>query len=205
MESVHKALLLVTDEPCERVEAVRAYALEQGIELREVTEQALLAQPRPDFAGISHLLAVVADEQVSACINLAERLGLSLGLVPKTGQLYVHHWFRLPHNSAEAIALAFSARACKVDLLRCNDELVLGMAMLGDTPFIDLRSKVYRNRSYRWLGLWFYRLALFWSSVRRLLSIHPFAVTLSTAHEPKLRTAITGLVVIENDVGGATA
>jgi uncharacterized hydrophobic protein (TIGR00271 family) len=125
--------------------------------------------------------------------------------VPKAGQLYMHHWFRLPHNSVEAIALAFSASACKVDLLRCNDELVLGMVMLGDTPFIDQRSKVYRNRHYRWLGLWFYRLALFWSSVRRLLGIHPFAVTLSTAHEPKLRTAITGLVVIENDVGGATA
>jgi hypothetical protein len=39
----------------------------------------------------------------------------------------MHHWFRLPHNSVEAIALAFSASACKVDLLRCNDELVLGM------------------------------------------------------------------------------
>ncbi|MFT5780793.1 MAG: hypothetical protein ACI9EB_000150 [Pseudomonas sp.] len=62
MELVHKALLLVTDEPCERIEAVRAYALEHGIELREVSEQTLLAEPRSDFAGISHLLAVVSDE-----------------------------------------------------------------------------------------------------------------------------------------------
>lgn len=205
MELVRKALLLVTDEPCERVEAVRVYAIEHDIELHEVTEQALLAEPPSELAGISHLLAVVSDEQVSGYIALCERFGLSLGLVPKAGQLYVHHWFRLPQNSAEAIALAFSASACKVDLLRCNGELVLGMAMLGDTPFIDQRSKVYRNRSYRWLGLWFYRLALFWGSVRRLLGIHPFAVTLSTAHEPDLRTAITGMVVIENDIGGAVA
>lgn len=205
MELLKQALLLVTDDASERLATIREYALEQGIELREVSEQALLAEPTADLAGISHLVSVVSDQHVSSYINLCERLGLSLGMVPEAGQLYVHHWFHLPQNSTEAIALAFSASACKVDLLRCNDELVLGMVMLGDTPFIDQRSKVYRNRSHRWLGLWFYRLALFWSSVSRLLSLHPFAVTLSTAHEPNLRTAITGLVVIENDVGGATA
>ncbi len=205
MGQVSRALLLVEAEPSERLEAVRAYATAQQIELVEISADDLLIVAQPELEGCNHLLAVLKDEQVAAYVDCCGRVGLSLGIVPWAKQIFLHDWFHVPHDLSEAIELAFADSPVTLDLLRCNGETALGMVILGDTPFIDQRSKVYRNRRYRWVGLWFFRLLLLWSSVRALFSIRPFAIALTTSKEDNLHTAITGLVVIENDLGSAAA
>lgn len=203
MGQISRALLVQGEVESARLEAVREYAKTQQVELVVVAEADLFGASEPDLHGCTHLLAVLLDEQVSAYLDFCARSGLSLGLVPQVKQIYVHDWLQIPGDLDQALELAFTDTPLKVDLLRCNGETALGMVMLGEAPFIDQRSKVYRNRRFPWLGLWFYRVLMFWSSVRALFSLRPFAIELTTSKEEKLHTAITGLVVIENDLGSA--
>ena len=205
MGQVERAILLIRDEPCERLEAVRVYSQARQIELIEIAERDWFAQALPDLHGCTHVIAVLRDEQILPCLELCEREGLSLGIVPQAKQTYMHDWLYLPSNLDQALELAFSGVPVELDLLRCNGEIALGMVMLGDAPFIDHRSKAYRNRRFRWLGLWFFRIMLLWSSLRALFSLRPLAVTLSTSKEQGLHTAITGLVAIENDLGSSAS
>lgn len=77
--------------------------------------------------------------------------------------------------------------------------------MLGKTPFIDQRSRTYRQRSASIVRRIFYFMAVLWSSIGNLFSIHPFGITLSVGKEYSVKTAITGLVAIENNVTNAAA
>src|SRR5699024_11012040 len=103
----------------------------------------------------------------------------------------------------EAIDLAFQADPKPIDVLRCNNEVVLGMMMLGETPFLDQRSKTYQRRGDSlWTSL-LYWLTLIRVSLRNLSAIKPFPVSITTGKGKSGDTAITGLVSIENDISSA--
>ena len=77
--------------------------------------------------------------------------------------------------------------------------------MLGKTPFLDQKSRVYQQRSQSILRRLFYMLVILWKSLRKLFAIHPFGITLSIGNEYCVKTAITGMVSIENNVTNAAA
>ena len=103
------------------------------------------------------------------------------------------------------IELAFSASSKAIDVLRCNNEVALGSIMLGKTPFLDQRSRTYRQRAVSTWRRIFYFIALLWNSLRNLFAIQPFGITLSVGSEYSVKTAITGLIAIENNVTNAAA
>ncbi|MCJ8167887.1 DUF389 domain-containing protein [Atopomonas sediminilitoris] len=205
MSQISRALLVVGQPDCGRIEAVKRYASEQGISLDAVDESRFVQTPAECLQDHEHLVVVIDDEQLAGYLDIAERIGCSLGVVPREKQLRLHEWFSLPRNVDQAIELAFSEQTTQVDVLRCNGETTLGLVMLGDTPFIDSRSKAFRNRDHSFIEHWLYRFALVWLSLRNLFGIKPFPIRLTTTREEGLNTAITGLVAIENDVRGPAA
>lgn len=205
MGHLTQALLVVGSEECNRLEAVRRYANDKAIVLTEIAESRFVQLPAEFMGEKQHLLAVLTDEQLPGYLDIAERLGCVLGVVPREKQTRLHEWFNVPRNIDEAIELAFSDQPQKVDVLRCNGEIALGLVMLGETPFLDGRSKAFQNRGHSLVEQWLYRLALIWFSVLNLFKIKPFPVYLTTTRENGLHTAITGLVAIENDIRGPAA
>lgn len=106
---------------------------------------------------------------------------------------------------SEQLELAFAQSSKAIDVLRCNDEVALGSIMLGKTPFLDQRSRTYRQRSASLMRRIMYFIAVLWSSLGNLFTIQPFAITLSAGKEYSAKTAITGMVAIENNVTNAAA
>lgn len=188
-----------------RLPDIRAFAAERNILLHEFDSERFLAQPGRCLDHAEHVVVVVADDDISEYVNLAKTLNFSLGIIPANPKSRLHRWFGIPAKGNDALTLAFSGTPTALDVVRCNNEVVLGMLMLGETPFLDQRSKTYQNRqASAWQHL-LYWLALVWSSLRNLLAIKPFAITLTTGKDVTLKTAITGLVAIENDVNSAAA
>ena len=204
--TLHQQVLLVYPASHEaRMPDIRAFAAERGILLHEFNKERFLTEPERSLQNAEHVVVVVEDEDISEYVNLAKRLSFSLGIIPANPGSRLHRWFGIPSKRGEALALAFSISSSALDVVRCNNEIVLGMMMLGATPFLDQRSKRYQNRRISpWQHL-LYWLALIWSSLRTLLEIKPFPITLTTGKDVVLKTAITGLVSIENEFNSAAA
>jgi diacylglycerol kinase family enzyme len=205
MPLVSHALFVVPPTESPRLERIRQFASEHRVRLIEVDQAAFFAAPERLIDQAEHVLALVGDEHMAELVNLAKTLNFSLGIVPLEDQPRLQDWFRFPAQPDEAIELALGDKPMAIDVLRCNNQVALGSVMLGKTPFLDSRSRTYRMRQQSWQRRLLYSLALLWSSLRSLFGIHPFAVTLTTGREQTLKTAITGLVAIENNVNNAAA
>ncbi|BFM12255.1 hypothetical protein R50072_24080 [Simiduia litorea] len=179
-----------------------SFAYSHGIELITTSEA--------DFFGGSvdsgeHIVCILNVENVPKYLDFASLNQLSLGVVPSDAKSRLCDWLRLPVDVDEAIALAFTVDHQPIEILRCNDEIALGMVTLGSNPFVDGRSKVYKNRDHSLLERWLFKWAVAWSSILSLFKIHAFPVTLKVGDAAPISTAITGMVAIENDVRGPAA
>jgi len=204
--TLHKKTLVVCNEDHQsQLDAIQAFAATEEIALTIFSTAQFFARPGECLGHADHVVIVVDEEDITEHVNLAKTLNFSLGIIPSTGRSRLHKWFGIPAQLDQAIVLAFSEQSVALDILRCNEEVVLGMVMLGETPFLDQRSKTYQNRrSSGWKHL-LYWLALIWSSLKNLRAIKPFPITLTTGKEVTIKTAITGLIAIENDVNSAAA
>lgn len=202
----HQQVLLVCPVAHQaRLPDIRAFAAERNILLHEFDTESFFSEPGRCLDHAEHVVVIVEDENISEYVTLAKSLNFSLGVIPANPKSRLHRWFGIPAKGDDALALAFAGSATALDVVRCNNEVVLGMLMLGETPFLDQRSKTYQNRgASRWQHL-LYWLALVWNSLRNVLMIKPFPITLTTGKDVTLKTAITGLVAIENEVNSAAA
>lgn len=204
MPFVRRALLVAPESAQVLSAGIEAFAAAQGIMLVRAGVEEFLQRPAATLQGCEHVVAVVSDATLPALIQRARPQNISLGILPLDPRSRIYEWFKVPRNPDEAIALAFDDSAVAIDLLRCNDELALGAMTLGDTPFLSPGHRLYRERHRNWLHTLRHTLALL-ASLRNLFAIHPFPVTLTTGKGKVVKTAITGLVAIENDINNAAA
>ena len=200
-----RCLVIYPDDTLSQLAAVREFAANAGITLHEFSSQTFLAEPGRCLDHAQHVVVLTEEDNFHEYVNLAKMLNVSLGIVPLKAKSRLHRWFGIPAKLDEAIALAFAEQGKHLDVARCNDEVVLGMVMLGETPFLDQRSKTYQNRQSSHLQHLVYLFVLFWASLRNLLLIKPFPITLTTGKDVTIKTAITGLVAIENEINSAAA
>lgn len=200
------AVLVYKEADSPRVQAVLDFAEAHAIRLTQLPLSDFLEQPGRALDHAQHVVALCADADLAALIDCAKSLNFSLGIIPvDTQQRRLREWFMFTQALDAQIALAFDANHKAIDVLRCNNEVALGSIMLGKTPFLDQRSRTYRQRSESPIRRLFYLLAILWSSLRNLFAIQPFAITLSVGQEYNVKTAITGMVAIENNVTNAAA
>ena len=203
MSYVPEAVLVVSTMITPQLKAqIESFALEHGIKLNVMPEDIFFA--RPPMAGW-HVVVVPNFDNVHDYLDRAVRQKFSLGVIPVAGQNRLRELLRLPAAIEEAIRLAFESEHTPIELLRCNGEIALGMVTLGTNPFIDGRSKAFINRNRSLFEQLVFLLAVAWQSLRSLFRIHPFPVTLTVGDGAPLKTAITGMVAIENDIRGPAA
>lgn len=201
-----KRALLVYRESCKAgLQRLKAYAQAQGIDFYAVPFTDFSVAPTAWLEKANHVVAVVHDGDLPLLVRAAERRDYSLGVIPASSDAAAWSWFALPRKDDELLPLAFSEDARPVDMALCNNEVVLGMVMLGSTPFLDRRSKAYAQTQTGAVSRLWQWLRLFVVSVRALFGIHPFPLTLTTGRDVTLKTAVMGLVLVENDVRGAAA
>lgn len=202
---VDKALLVFPSGQYPLLQTIHSFGLTHQIELIDVAEEDFFATPGFYMDQADHVVALVTDQNVRAFIDLAKTLNFSLGLIPLQKGLMLTQWFKLPGKTDAAIRLALENDPEALDILRCNDEVVLGTMSVGQTPFLNQRSNIYLQRhssTWRFLVYW---LTLLWSSLLTLFSIRVMPVRISTGRKQNIRTAITGLVAFENDLQGGAA
>lgn len=205
MTAANTVLAVYKDEGEALLPRVSAYAETQGAAVIPVALDDFAAAPADWLARARHLISLVNDGDLSRLIHGARQHDYSVGIIPVTPRSLAYRLFAIPRKLDDALALAFEANADAVDVVLCNDEVVLGMVMLGETPFIDQRSKGYVSEYPTVLvRVWSFVLSCL-ASIANLFRIKPFPVQITTGRDVTLKTAVTGLVLIENDVHSAAA
>ncbi len=201
-----KALFVYEDADNPHIQTVFEFAKANQITLTPLPFTDFLEQPGRALEHAEHVVALCSNSDLAPLMDLAKSLNFSLGVIPVDDQqVRLRDWFMFSAKPEDHIELAFSASSKAIDVLRCNNEVALGSIMLGKTPFLDQRSRTYRQRAVSPWRRIFYFIALLWNSLRNLFAIQPFGITLSVGSEYSVKTAITGLIAIENNVTNAAA
>ncbi|MBY8965584.1 DUF389 domain-containing protein [Algiphilus sp. NNCM1] len=204
-----EAALLVTAAPegegdsaiAEVCARARRFAEQHGIHLQEVSVEALLDNGAGCRDRAAHWVVIGDDTVMLKVIDAAEAHEAGLGLIPVGRPTRCQSFYDLPTDRDEALALAFRMPESGLDVLRCNGELVQGQAAVGDVPFLDRRGHAVVHAQDRLWRRWAIVAQLFWTALRRIFQITPSPVRLHLSREDNpRRCAVTGIVLLENDV-----
>lgn len=150
----------------------------------ESNESLIREHERIIVSGNLSLIKAVCE----ACI----REDKPLYIVPTADQRFFNRAFFLPDDHEQALRQALEEESYPVDILRCNEQIVLNSAVIADVPVISKR--VYEIP----MGM-IERLRLFLGQLGRIraITLHSFNITTKKGQE--IRTAASGLYLFEHD------
>jgi len=143
----------------------------------------------------SHFMVSGEIEEIKEVISYIEILGGSLGIVPLPSQKNLIRTFSLPAKLEESIALAREKAEQKIDLLYCDNELVIQEVVIGDAPPLDTYDAVLKHTNI------FKRIRLFFHTLRKVKRLHHTRITLTDENEKEIKVSAVGLVAVEYQNG----
>jgi len=144
-----------------------------------------------DPAKVTHLLVTGWVKEIKKVMEVAYGHDITLGIIPTPKQKELIRTLELPSKTEEAIALALTPAEKRVDLLFCNDTIVLQEVVIGDAPPLDHFDTVLKGKSF------FDRIKLFWRTLKTVKHLKHSKVKIKNAKENEMDISAVGMVGIE--------
>ena len=144
-----------------------------------------------DPANVTHLLVTGWVKEIKKVMEVAYGHDITLGIIPTPKQKELIRTLELPSKTEEAIVLALTPSEKKVDLLFCNDTIVLQEVVIGDAPPLDHFDTVLKGKSV------FDRIKLFWRTLKTVKHLQHSKVKIRNAKENEMDVSAVGMVGIE--------
>lgn len=142
-----------------------------------------------------NVIALLESSDMGVLLKLAHHYQFSVGLLPVHPKSKICRLYQIPTKMEDAMPIALAAeQAAQLDLLLCNDEVVTWLVSFGDVPLIELRH-MGDDQTILWQ-----RLKAVPGDLMALSRLKPKTVTMTTAKGTKVKTALVGALVIENDI-----
>jgi len=146
------------------------------------------------FSPESRVYACVSDEHASKVIEAAIKGGWFLAILPHSNLRYARRGFCIDNNLKKVIQAVQIAEPQKVDVLRCNGQLVLSSIVLGECFNLLPTAKTLN---------WPERLKFALHNMLKVRAIRPQKMTFTTESELSFSTAAIGLVIVEHAHGSS--
>ncbi len=148
-----------------------------------------------DFSSLelddfSHLLVSGSIPEVKKALALAQKNDLSIGVIPLSNQTRFSKILDLPSNPKEALAIAKVPSAKKIDMLYCNDKIVIDDIRIGNTSLLKEFEFYYPKHSL------FKRLGLFWQALRQKDMLKHNSFTVTTDKEDSYSFSALGMIAL---------
>ncbi len=183
-----KIYYIYCKEDISTVEQSRAYFKANAIEV-EALELAKLEELSASEG--SHLLVTASVHGIKQVLDYASQHQLSVGIIPKPAQKELINTFALSAKLEESIELALAPSEKKIDLLYCDEELVLQEVVIGQVPPLDNFSSSLESK-----GIW-ERIASFFTLIKRMKRLKHRRFHIVTAKEKELNFSAIGAVGVE--------
>jgi uncharacterized hydrophobic protein (TIGR00271 family) len=191
MEYQKEALFIYDAAGAEWIDAVQGNPF--GTRIRAIDAASFLQDPDSLCEHISHLVAAADMAVVEPLLQLCMRRQMSLGLLPLGGQRTLLRQFALPKRFEDTLEIALRDAAAPIDLVSCNGRMLLCKGVTGRIPLLESY-----DTGTGFIGF----LARLRQSIRSFFTIRLRHMTLKTANEKEIDTALSGLVIQRSSSSG---
>ena len=150
---------------------------------------ALSLEKIPEFPPESRVYAYISDQQAPAVIEAAIKGKWCLAFLPHPKARYLARGYCIEKNIEKAIIGAKQAKPRNVDVLRCNEQLVLSSLVLGHAFNLSPDTKSTTKLQ---------QLQNAWFNIFHIHQFLPKKLSFITANDANLTTAALGVVVVEH-------
>ena len=144
--------------------------------------------PALNYESISHIVVSGSLAEIKMVVKIAKEYNISLGIVPLPTQSRIVKMLDLPKDPHQAIELALKPSKKKIDLLYCNDILVLNDIRIGDASL--LKEYAFHYAKYSFMK----RIKLFASTLRKKSLLEHNKFTISTHKEKEITLSCVGMI-----------
>ena len=155
-----------------------------GIDIRRIDIDSLMADPESALGNLPHVVVSGTLDDVKSVLKLSMQLGFSMGIIPQAGYREVAKLYGIPADTEAALDLALQQRAETLDMVLCNDEILLYKATFGRLPLLDAKRDSGRIR-------------MFAEALKRFIDIKLLKFTISTKNGREIETAACGCMLIQ--------
>jgi uncharacterized hydrophobic protein (TIGR00271 family) len=124
-------------------------------------------------------------------MQIAYLHNIPMGIIPTLKQKELIHTLDLPTKTEDAIKLALIPAEKKLDILFCNDTIVLQEVVIGDTPPLDHFDTVLKGKTF------FDRIKLFWFTLKKVKKLKHTQFKIKDAKENEINFSAVGIVGVE--------
>ncbi len=119
--------------------------------------------------------------------------GFSIALIARAEQEFLRQTFEIPKDPIKALKVALRGEIKPVDLIYCQDKIVLWGALIGEAPpHGSLSSSVLKEGRSN-------KLKALFQGFKKITRLKKAQVTIKTHKEQEINTALTGIVILEHD------
>jgi uncharacterized hydrophobic protein (TIGR00271 family) len=144
-----------------------------------------------DLEKVTHLLVTGWVKEIKQVMQIAYLHNIPMGIIPTLKQKELIHTLDLPTKTEDAIKLALIPAEKKLDILFCNDTIVLQEVVIGDTPPLDHFDTVLKGKTF------FDRIKLFWFTLKKVKKLKHTQFKIKDAKENEINFSAVGIVGVE--------
>ena len=183
---VKSALFIYITDTDYLIESVKNNAV--GCEITAVDLNDFVQAPQTFLTETDHAVVSGSLSDIKAVLRQATQHDFSVGFLPTNKQQTLTKAFDLPKNTDKAVELALRNNAQAMDLIFCNDIILLFKATFGRIPLLDASSDSGK-------------LSLLVRAIRKVRGIKLLKFGFTTAKKQKINTVASGCMIIQKHAG----
>jgi diacylglycerol kinase family enzyme len=189
-EYVASALFVYTDDTKHLIKPVQNHP--SGIRITAVAFEVLMQKPQEALEGVDHVVVAGSLDVIKEILRLAMKYRFSIGIIPTKKQKHLIKFYDLPKNPAAAVELALRQEGQNIDLILCNEEIMLFKAAIGRIPFLDTPAKA------SWIQVLL-------NALRKFVRFKLYTFRFGTAAKKEINTAASGCMILQHARGSFAA
>jgi len=157
------------------------------VKITPVSIETLLDSEKEYLQNCEHVVVCGSLNIIKKVMRLAMEYQFSLGFIPLPSQPSLIRSYGLPGDFTEAVSLALRSDPRTLDIVLCNDQILLFKASVGLIPLVDIPEGTSK-------------ITLFVNALRQLFSLNllPFTIRTSGKNNTVLSTAACGCLLFAN-------
>ncbi len=134
-----------------------------------------------------------AYDEIKEVLEVSFIFGFTVALLARPTQGGLRDTFEIPKNPAKALRVALEGESRPIDLLYCQDEIVLSSALVGEAPPHGMLATARQEDAVT------NRIWLLLKSVTRIFRLKKSLIRLKTFKEQQIETTASGIVILSHD------
>ena len=159
-----------------------------GVKITSVAFDTIMHDPEELLDGVGHVVVSGALDVIKTVLGLAMKYDFSVGLVPMHTQKSMTRCYALPGKTDAVIDLALRQDAQVMDLILCNQQLLLFKATMGRLPLMDSSGDISR-------------LSIVVKALKKIIGIELLTFSFTTSSQKKIKTAACGCMIVQHHEG----